>query len=144
MKALKLDVALSLMTASLNFARSHNLPPLSVVVLDEGGQVKASASEDNVGIARNDIALGKAHAALGMGFGTRQFFNLVQQKVLPEMFASTINGATAGKFIPLPGGVLINDENGVIGALGISGASSNQDEEIACLAIQSLGLVANP
>ncbi|MCJ8321792.1 MAG: heme-binding protein, partial [Colwellia sp.] len=72
------------------------------------------------------------------------FNSLIQNNVLPEMFAVCINGATQGQFIPLPGGVLIVKDEQIIGALGISGASSTLDESIAVAAIQSCGFTADP
>lgn len=125
--------------------KNKHIPPLAVVILDNRSKVKASISSDGVGTLRYDIALGKASAALGMGFGTRQFNSLIKQGVLPEMFANCINGAAAGNFIPLPGGVLIlNQLKEVIGAIGISGASSDQDENTAIELIKQEGLIASP
>ena len=88
-------------------ARNKNLPALAVALLDSGGHLKAFACEDNAGTQRGQIATGKTSAALEMGFGTGQFYSLVKNDVLPEMFAVCINGATNGHCIPLPGGVLI-------------------------------------
>jgi len=144
MAKLTLTQAQDMIAAGLTLARQHSLGPLTLVVLNEGGQVKATASQDGSGTLRYDIALGKASAALGMGFGTRQFYSLVQNGVLPEMFATTINGAAQGNFIPMPGGVLIKDKQGVIGALGVSGASSDDDEKIAIGAITTQGFSASP
>jgi len=143
MRGIKLKAALNLIEYGLEEAEKQNSAPLTLVVLDNGGHIKASASQDNSGTARFDIAKGKAAAALGLGFGTRQFYNLVNKNVLPEMFATTINGATGGNFIPLPGGVLILEAGEVIGAIGISGASSDLDEFIAIKAIERLGLSAS-
>ena len=144
MAKLTLTQAQKMIDAGLSMARQQKLGPLTLVVLNEGGQIKATASEDGSGTLRYDIALGKASAALGMGFGTRQFYSLVQNGVLPEMFATTINGAAQGNFIPMPGGVLIKDKEVTIGALGVSGASSDQDEKIAIEAITTLGFSASP
>ena len=143
-RGITLDQAQEILTTVLKNAREVNSAPLSIAILDNGGHLKAYASEDGSGTQRGKIAQGKANAALGMGFGTRQFYNLVQQGVLPEMFASTINGASNGEFIPLPGGVLILEADVIIGALGISGASSNEDEQIAVNAIERCHLIANP
>lgn len=144
MRGIQLKQAQALVEHSLVVARKNQLPPLSVVVLDNGGHVKASISEDGSGTARFQIAQGKAAAALGMGFGTRQFHDLVKAGVLPEMFANTINGANNGQFIPLPGGVLILEAGQVLGAVGISGASSDQDEAVAVYAVEQSGLSASP
>jgi len=144
MRGIQLDQSLKIIENALSLARQASMSPLTLVVLDSGGHVKASASEDGSGTVRYQIAKGKAAASLGMGFGTRQFHNLIRQGVLPEMFANTINGANNGEFIPLPGGVLIYEGQRIIGAMGISGASSDQDEKIAVASIKSQGLLASP
>ncbi len=143
MRGIQLRQALKIIENTLSLARQASMPPLTLVVLDNGAHVKASASEDGSGTARFQIAKGKAAAALGMGFGTRQFHDLISQGVLPEMFANTINGANNGEFIPLPGGILIYEGKALIGAIGISGASSDQDEQLALAGIKSQGLIAS-
>lgn len=143
-RGLSLVDAQRMVTEALATARKKNLPALAIALLDSGGHVKAFASEDDAGTQRGQIATGKANAALGMGFGTGQFYSLVKENVLPEMFAVCINGATNGQFIPLPGGVLILKDGQVIGALGVSGASSELDEIVAVSAIQSCRFTASP
>ncbi len=147
-RGLSLTEAQNIVTEALSAARQNKLPALTIAVLDSGGHLKAFASEDGSGTQRGKIAEGKANAALGMGFGSGQFNTLVKNNVLPEMFAVCINGATNGQFIPLPGGVLIveneNENENVLGAVGISGASSDADEMIAVSAIQSCLFTAQP
>ncbi|MBU2985322.1 heme-binding protein [Saccharophagus degradans] len=142
MRGLSLRQALTAIDCALGYAQQQSLPPLTMVVLDAGAHVKACASADGSGTQRYEIALGKASAALGMGFGTRTFSELVKKGTLPAEFSSAINGATHGRFIPLPGGVLIFEQGQVVGAIGISGASSNADEEVAIAAIEQCGLTA--
>ena len=143
-RGISLSKAQGIVTAAISIARNKESSPLSIALLDSGGHLKAFASEDGTGIHRGKIAEGKANAALGMGFGTGQFNSLIQNNVLPEMFAACINGATQGQFIPLPGGVLILENGQIVGALGISGASSKLDESVAISAIQSCGFIAEP
>jgi len=143
-RGLSLVDAQHIVKKALAAARKKNLPALAVALLDSGGHLKAFACEDDAGTQRGKIATGKANAALGMGFGTGQFYSLVKDNVLPEMFAVCINGATNGQFIPLPGGVLILKEGQVVGALGVSGASSELDENVAVSAIQSCRFTASP
>lgn len=135
-RGLSLASAQKILKEALSIARKKELPPLTIALLDSGGHLKAFASEDGAGTQRAQIAQGKANAALGMGFDTGRFNSLVKNEVLPEMFAVCINGATNGQFIPLPGGVLIVKDEQVIGAIGISGASSEVDEDVAVSAIQ--------
>ncbi|AWB65654.1 cellulose-binding protein [Saccharobesus litoralis] len=130
--------AQSILDSALALAITYQTPPLAIVILDNGGHVKVASCQDGVGTARFEIAQHKANAALAMGFDSGQFYQLVNNQVLPEMFATCINGATQGKFIPLPGGVLINHNKQTLGAIGISGASSGMDEKIALQAINSI------
>jgi len=143
-RGISLTDARRIVRQALNSAREKKLPALAIALLDSGGHLKAFASEDDAGTQRGQIATGKANAALGMGFGTGQFYSLVKNKVLPDMFAVCINGATHGQFIPLPGGVLIINQGQVVGALGVSGASSELDEGVAVSAIQSCQFTAGP
>ncbi len=143
-RGISLADAQRIVSESLAIAKKNNSPPLSIALLDSGGHLKTFAGEDGVGTQRAQIAQGKASAALGLGFGTGQFHTLVKNKVLPEMFAVCINGATNGQFIPLPGGVLILKDGEIVGALGISGSSSEMDENIAVSAIQSCLFTAKP
>lgn len=143
-RGLSLIDAQNIVSEALSGARKNMLQPLTIAVLDSGGHLKAFASEDGSGTQRGEIAEGKANAALGMGFSSGQFNTLVKNNVLPEMFAVCINGATHGQFIPLPGGLLIYENENVVGAVGISGASSEEDEKIAVSAIQSCHFKADP
>jgi len=95
-RGLSLVDAQRIVKEALAAARKKNLPALAIALLDSGGHLKAFASEDDAGTQRGQIATGKANAALGMGFGTGQFYSLVKDNVLPEMFAVCINGATNG------------------------------------------------
>ncbi|MCG8536284.1 MAG: heme-binding protein [Pseudomonadales bacterium] len=137
------ELSLSILNSCLSIARDKGLQPLSIVILDNRSTIKASISEEGVGTLRFDIALGKASAAIGMGFSTREFYQLVKNGVLPEMFANCINGASDGRFVPLPGGIPIASSNGtVLGAIGISGSSSDKDEYVALKAIEKHKLIA--
>lgn len=140
MRGITLEQAQRIVTEAQKLARTNKAPPLAVVVLDNGGHLKAAVCDDGCGTLRINIAQGKANAAIGMGFNTRQFHQLIARDVLPEIFSNAINGAAGGNFIPLPGGVLITSGQSRLGAVGISGANSNTDEEIAIAAIRAAGL----
>lgn len=139
------ETTLKMLNNAPHISTKMNMPPLAIVILDNRSKVAAAICDEDVGTLRYEIALGKASAALGMGFGTRQFHTFIQSGVLPEMFASCINGAAQGNFIPLPGGVLIkNNKQKIIGAMGISGANSDRDEMFAVQLIESVNLLASP
>ncbi len=140
MRGLDYATAEKILEAAWTHAATLSLPPLCVVLLDNGGHVKLAASQDGTGTMRFQIAHGKAATALGMGMGTRRLYELFESGVLPDRFAGSINGATDGNFIPQPGGLLIIGNNGHLGAIGVSGASSDQDESVASKALQNVGL----
>ena len=140
MRGLDYQTAEKILAEIWQHTRSMGLPPLSIVMLDNGSHLKLAATQDGAGTMRYQIAHGKAATALGMGMGTRQLFELFETGVLADRFANSINGASNGQFIPQPGGLLIYREKTLLGAIGVSGASSDQDEEVAKAAIQKAGL----
>ena len=142
MTAITLDEANLLVTAALATGRAMALQPLTVVVLDPGGHIVAAAREDNSGILRIEIATGKAYAALGFGFGSRELF--VRSEKAP-VFMAAVAAASDGRFVPVPSGVLIRSQDGTLrGAVGISGDTSDNDEACAIAGIAAAGLVAQP
>jgi uncharacterized protein GlcG (DUF336 family) len=137
-----LDQASKIVDAALVRGREANAQPLTVVVLDTGGHVVCCKREDSSGILRFEIAFGKAWGALGMGKPSR-YLELVS--VQRPVFISTLSGASGGRFIPVPGGVLIlGAHEDIIGAVGISGDTSDVDEQCAIAGIHSVGLASDP
>lgn len=139
---LPLDKAAHIVDKALALGREKELHPLTVVVLDVGGKVIACKSEDGSGTLRFGIALGKASGALGMGISSRLIRDRLSKRIA---FQSALATAADGKFIPVPGGVLIEDDDGyTIGAVGISGDTSEKDEYCAIGAIHSAGFASEP
>jgi uncharacterized protein GlcG (DUF336 family) len=139
---LTLAHASTILDTALKKGREKNFQPLSVAVLDAGGHLVAFKREDKSGILRFDIAFGKAWGALGMGFGSRTLFERAEKT---PMFFTTLAAASAGRVVTNPGGVLIRDAGGaVIGAVGISGDTSDNDEFCAIAGIEAAGLKADP
>jgi 3-hydroxyisobutyrate dehydrogenase len=137
---LTLDRAALIVEAALRCGRERNLAPLTVAVLDAGGHLVAFQREDNSGIMRFDIAFGKAWGSLGMGFGSREFLARTQAN---PTFVGALATASGGRMIPVPGGVLIKTQDGaIVGAVGISGDVSDQDEACCLAGIQAAGFVA--
>jgi len=136
-----LAVATAIIDAALQHGREQSFQPLSVAVLDAGGHLVAFKREDRSGILRFDIAFGKAWGALGMGFGSRELFNRTQANPTFMAVLSTVSG---GRLVPVPSGVLILSESEVIGAVGISGDNSDNDEACALAGIAAAGLEAKP
>ena len=140
--SLSLAQAAAILDECLAVRQKEGLLPLAVAVLDAGGQLVAFKREDGCGVLRYDIAFGKAWAALGMGMSTRLIRDRLSNRLA---FQSALASASDGRFIPVPGGVLIlNAQKSVIGAVGVSGDASDRDEYCAIHAIQVAGLGCEP
>ncbi|MDB5600668.1 MAG: GlcG protein [Xanthobacteraceae bacterium] len=134
--------ASTIVDVTLKKARDTNSAPLTVAVLDAGGHLVAFKREDKSGLLRFDIAYGKAWGALGMGFGSR---TLAERAANTPQFFTMLAAASGGRMIANPGGILIRNEAGdVIGAVGISGDTSDRDEECGLAGIAAAGLKADP
>jgi uncharacterized protein GlcG (DUF336 family) len=132
--------ASTIVDVALNKGRETNCAPLTVAVLDTGGHLVAFKREDRSGILRFDIAYGKAWGALGMGFGSRE---LADRAGKNPLFFGVLATVSQGRLVPVPGGVLIKNADGaVLGAVGISGDTSDKDEVCAVVGIEAAGLKA--
>jgi uncharacterized protein GlcG (DUF336 family) len=141
MSELNLQKANEIISLALRKARDMNIPPLSVVVLDASGHPKAMQREDGASMFRADVATGKAWAAVAMGASSRAL--AARAKDNPNFFV-TLAATAQGKFLPQPGGVLIRDSGGaVIGAVGASGGTGDEDEECCAAGIEAAGLTAD-
>ena len=139
MNVLNLKVAVSLVNAALAAGRNINAAPLTVAVLDAGGHLLALQREDGASLIRPEVATGKAWGAIALGKGSR----LLDAQQRPAFFAA-LNGMGERPVVPAPGGVLIRDQDGkVLGAVGISGDTSDIDEQCAISAIEEVGLLAD-
>lgn len=141
MSALTLEKANSIITSALAKASELKLKPLAVSVFDAGGHLKAFQKQDGTSILRFEIASGKAFGALAVGSGSRWLNN--QAKERPH-FLEGLSNVSGGKIVPVPGGVLIkNSSNDIIGAVGISGDTSDNDELAAITGIETNGFTAD-
>jgi uncharacterized protein GlcG (DUF336 family) len=140
MAELTLDAARKILDAALAKGIEKKLKPLVVTVLDARGCVKASAAQDGTSLMRGEIAHGKAYGALAMGMGSRALFQRAQEQAY---FISAVNTLAKGSMIPVPGGVLIQDGGVLLGAVGVSGDTSDNDEACAVAGIEAAGLKAN-
>ncbi len=142
MSKLDLTTAQALIGATLGFGRDKGFLPLAVAVLDSRGALIAFAAEDGASLRRADIALAKANGALGMGLGSRTL--AARSRVAPQFFAA-LPQIIQGGLAPVPGGVLIRDREGLLlGAAGVSGDNSDNDEAAALAGIAAVGLAADP
>jgi uncharacterized protein GlcG (DUF336 family) len=140
MAELTLDVARKILDAALAKGIEKKLKPLAVVVLDVRGCVKLSAAQDGTSLLRSEIAHGKAYGALAMGMGSRALFQRAQEQAY---FIGAVNTLAQGRMVPVPGGVLIQEGGVLLGAIGVSGDTSDNDEACAVAGIEAAGLKAN-
>lgn len=135
---ISLDAARTIVTAAREKGRALGLKPLSVAVLDAGGHLLAFEREDGASPGRFEIARGKAYGAVMLGMpGSAQMARAEEQ----AYFIAAANGAFGGKMVPVPGGVLVKDASGVvIGAVGVTGDTSDNDALAAMAGIEAAGL----
>lgn len=135
--AMTLEAASTIVDAALAAGRSAGCAPLVVAVVDAGGQLVAYKREDGAGLARFAIAMGKALAALGLGLPSREIGARNAERLA---FLNAAAAATGGHFVPVAGGVLVMQDGRAIGAVGISGDTSDKDEAAAVAGITAAGL----
>ena len=137
-----LETAKSITAGVRAAGRDHGLKPLTVVVLDAGGHVVSVEREDGSSNNRFEIAFGKAYGALALGMGSRSLMARAEQQAY---FITAAAAAIGGKLVPVPGGVLVKDAAGsVVGCVGVSGDTSDNDELAAMAGITSVSLVPQP
>ena len=138
MTALTLAQANHIIQAALKRANEQGYKPMAVVVLDEAGHVKSSQRQDGASMFRIEVATGKAWGAVGMGVASRVLAERAKDN--PNFFLSLASTAH-GKFLPQTGAVMIKDASGkILGAVGASGGTGDEDEAICALGVQAAGL----
>jgi uncharacterized protein GlcG (DUF336 family) len=134
-----LEQAHTMISVARSKGREMGLKPLSVAVLDAGGHLLAFAREDGASPGRFDIAQGKAYGAVMLGMpGSAQMARAESQ----SYFMAAVNGAFGGKVIPVPGGVLVMQGDVVVGAVGVTGDTSDNDAAVAVAGIEAAGFAA--
>jgi len=126
---------------TLEKGRELELNPLSVVVLDAGGHVIAFEREDGASPGRFKLAHGKAYGSVMLGIaGTAQMDRAEQQ----AYFITAMNGLFDGQFVPVPGGILVLDKKGaVVGAVGVTGDTSDNDAAAGLAGVEAAGLTGH-
>ncbi len=138
---LTLALANQMITVAFAKAASLGLKPLTVAVLDAGGHLVALQRADGTSILRPQIAMGKAYGALAVGMGSRWLNS--QAETRPH-FLEGLNAVSGGRIVAVPGGVLIkNAEGHILGAVGITGDTSDNDEACAIAGIEAAGFAAD-
>ena len=141
MATITLAQAQTIVSAALAFSRDKKFNPMAVVVLDARGVPKAYGAEDGTALRRYDIAHGKAYGSLAMGVGSK---TLGVRAVERPHFIGAVNGAIGGAMIPVAGGVLIRVDGEIVGCVGSTGDSSDNDDLAARAGIAAAGLTADP
>ena len=134
---LTLENASLIVDKTLAKAREAKFRPMCVAVLDDGGHLKAMKREDGASILRPQIAIGKAWGAVGMGESSRSLSERLKER---PSFLGSLSIMSQGKVVPVAGGVLVMDGNEIIGAVGVSGGTAEEDEICAIEGIKAAGL----
>ena len=141
MTKLTLEQAITIIDAAFAKGAKIDCKPLSVAVLDDGGNLIAFKKQDNSSVMRFDIAMGKAWGAIGMGTSSRNLETRAKER---PYFINALIAASGGKLVPVAGGLVIYSDKGeVLGAVGISGDTSDRDEECGIAGIEAAGLKAD-
>lgn len=132
--------ARTLVETALATARERGFKPLAVAVYDARGALKAFVAEDGTSLKRGEIAMGKAYAAIALGVPSRTINAMALER---PHFVGALSSVVGGSFVPVPGGVLVRDDAGaLVGAVGISGDTSDNDEAAAVAGVAAAGLTA--
>ena len=140
MTEISLDTARTIIRETISKGRAEGFKPLSVVVLDTGGHLRAFEREDGASPGRVGIAHGKAYGSIMLGMAGRAQMARADQQAY---FMAAMNGVFGGNVVPVPGGVLVRDADGsIIGAVGVTGDTSDNDVIAAVAGIEAVGLKA--
>lgn len=139
-QTLTLEAARTIVAAASAKAAELGLKPLTIAVLDAGGAIKLLERADGSSLMRPEVAVGKAYGAIALGIGSRAIFKRAQEQ---PYFVQAMNALAKGSLVPVPGGVLARDSAGaLLGAVGITGDTSDNDEACAVAGIEAAGLTA--
>ena len=137
MRAITLDEAMTIINGCFAAAKSRKLRPLTAVVLDAGGRLKAALKQDGCAMLRFEVAYGKAYAALSMGRPSRLVLQKQREK---PVFTDNLMALADGPMFLEAGGQLIRDTTGeVIGAIGVTGDAGEMDDVCAIAGIHAAG-----
>ncbi len=136
-----LSTATKILEAALAYATEQGFKPMAVGVIDARGALKCFAAQDGTSLKRGEIALAKANGAVALGMGSRALMQRAEQQAY---FIAAAGAAIGGSLVPVPGGVLIKDTAGaLLGAVGLSGDTSDNDEAAALAGIRAAGLIGD-
>lgn len=134
-----LERARRMVKGALDEGLAHGYRPLSVAVVDAGGHLILFERSDGSSSMRFQIAFGKAHGAVALGVGSRALMARAEQQ---PYFIAAAGHAVGGALIPVPGGVLVKDRGELLGAVGVTGDTSDNDERCAVAGVEAAGYEA--
>ena len=138
---LTLDKARIIIAEAMKMGAAKGFKPLTVAVLDQGGALIALERSDGSSRMRPDIAIGKANGAVGLGMGSRALNKRAEEQAY---FIQAMNALAKGVLVPVPGGVLVKGQDGeILGAVGVTGDTSDNDEAAAIAGIEAAGFAAD-
>jgi uncharacterized protein GlcG (DUF336 family) len=137
---LDLVAAQKILAVALDYAAEHKFKPVAMGVIDARGALKAYVAQDGTSLKRGEIALAKANGAVALGTGSR---GLMKRAETQAYFITAASSAIGGSLMPVPGGVLIKSGGVIIGAVGVSGDTSDNDEAAAIAGIHAAGFEAD-
>ena len=138
MHRLSLTQANALIEAAFAKGAALGLKPLTVTVHDPGGHLIACQRQDGASNMRVKLAGGKASGALALGVSSRTIGDMALDR---PHFVAAVDTMSEGGMVPAAGGVIVCDGDGaILGAIGVTGDTSDNDEACALAAIESLGL----
>ncbi len=138
---LTLDKARIIIAETLKAGIAKGFKPLTVAVLDAGGALIALERSDGASRMRPDIAIGKANGAIALGMGSRAIHKRAEEQAY---FIQAMNALAKGVLVPVPGGVLVKGQGGeILGAVGVTGDTSDNDEAAAIVGIEAAGFAAD-
>lgn len=139
MTTLTLENARTIIAATQAARAEHGFNPMAVVVLDAGGHVLAFERQDGCSNMRFEVAYAKAHGVVQTGFGARELERRAQAR---PHFIAGVTSAIGGALLAVPGGVIIEDSEGtIVGAVGVTGDTSENDEVCGIAGVEAIGLI---
>ena len=138
MTTLTLAQASTIVDTALATADKLKLKPMSIAVLDAGGHLIAFKKQDKSSLMRFEIAFGKAWGSIGLGRSSNAIAKMAEER--PHFVTSLMN-ASGGRIVPIQGGVLVRSASGdIIGAVGVTGDTAQNDEACAVAGVKAAGL----
>lgn len=138
MPGITLETANQIISAVFAEGAALGLKPLSVAILDAGGHLIAFQRQDGASLLRAQIAIGKAGGALALGVSSRAIGTMAAER---PSFVASLGSISPWGVIPAAGGVIAADQQGaIVGAIGVTGDTSDNDEICALAALAATNL----